>query len=247
MPTVKINHEEIFYAQHGEPHGLPIVFIHGAGGTHQRWLPVASALHGCACYALDLPGHGQSSGAGRNHMGPYADVVVNFIEALAIPSAVIAGHSMGGGVALWLALHQPSRVRGLVLASTGAKLRVHPDILQAAKEGRPVSAAAILGGAPPPQPQPTIPPAQAAVTYGDWQASDTFNVMDRLSEIACPTFVIVGDQDVMTPPKYALFMAQNIKGALMVTIADAGHSVISEKPDEVTRAVQAFVNSLPRA
>ncbi|MBI1801235.1 MAG: alpha/beta fold hydrolase [Chloroflexi bacterium] len=156
MPTVSLNGEQIYYAERGNG-GLPVVLVHGAGGSHQGWLAPLGALAGCTCYALDLPAHGQSSGKGRDSIPAYADVVAGFLDALGLSSAVIAGHSLGGGVALWLALRQPERVRGLILAGTGARLRVHPNILQAAKEGRPISTA-LVGGAGAPPPTASAPP-----------------------------------------------------------------------------------------
>ena len=245
MPTLQVHQETIFYAQHGDASGVPIVFIHGAGGSHQSWLGALNLLQRCNAFALDLPAHGQSTGKGRDRIGDYADVVTGFLAALNLPAVVIAGTSLGGAVAQWMGLHYASRTRGLVLASTGAKLRVHPDILKAAKEGRPISSSAVLGGnpnqlsAPPPQ-NPTPP----EVVHGDWVACDTFNVMERLGEIHCPTLVVVGEQDVMTPPKYAQYLAAHIKGAQYATIPGAGHSASREKPVEMAQAIQSFVDQL---
>jgi len=170
-------------------------------------------------------------------------VVSGVLDALHLTHAVLAGHSMGGAIALWLALHQPERVRGLVLAGTGAKLRVHPDILQAAKEGRPVGTAPVLG-AQSHSSSARPPTAAPEVVYGDWVACDTFNVMDRLGEIHVPTLVLVGANDMMTPPKYAGFLAKGIKGAKLVTIEGAGHSPMLDKPAEVAAAIQPFLDSL---
>jgi pimeloyl-ACP methyl ester carboxylesterase len=267
MPVVAVNHEEIYYARHGAS-GVPLVCLHGAGGSHAGWFNAVKLLENVSAFALDLPAHGFSTGQGRDNVAAYAEVVAGFLDALSLPLAVIAGHSLGGAIALWLALHQPARVRGLVLAGTGAKLRVHPDILQAAKEGRPVASAAVVGGQP--YAEGVRPPARAAgsigqsaatsrpeagdraptaapeVVYNDWVACDTFNVMDRLGEIRVPTLVIVGANDVMTPPKYAGFLAKGIAGAALVTIDDAGHSPMIDKPFEVAAAIQPFLNSLPR-
>ena len=214
---------------------------------------------------------GPSTGQGRDRVAAYAEVVTGVLDALGLPAgsgpaplaesaegiarstavpgagshgpaAVFAGHSMGGAIALWLALHQPERVRALVLAGTGAKLRVHPDILQAAKEGRPVGSAAVLGGQTSSSARP--PTAAPEVVYGDWVACDTFNVMDRLGEIHVPTLVLVGANDMMTPPKYAGFLAQGIKGASLVTIEGAGHSPMLDKPAEVAAVIQRFIDSL---
>ena len=242
MPTITVDHAEIYYAQHGSS-GVPLVCLHGAGGSHAGWYNAVKLLDHVSALALDLPAHGQSTGQGRDSVAAYAEVVIGVLDALGISSAVFAGHSMGGAIALWLALHQPARVRALVLAGTGAKLRVHPDILQAAKAGRPVGSAAVLGGQS--YSSSARPPTAAPEgVYGDWVACDAFNVMDRLGEIHVPTLVLVGANDMMTPPKYAGFLAQGIKGASLVTIEGAGHSPMLDKPAEVAAVIQRFIDSL---
>ena len=100
----------------------------------------------------------------------------------------------------------------------------------------------MLGGQPSSSARP--PTAAPEVVYGDWVACDTFNVMDRLGEIHVPTLVLVGAKDMMTPPKYAGFLAQGIKGASLVTIEGAGHSPMLDKPAEVAAAIQPFLDSL---
>jgi pimeloyl-ACP methyl ester carboxylesterase len=242
MPTISVNHEDIFYLQNAETTGVPVVFLHGAGGSHAAWWNAAQLLTGAQVFALDMPAHGQSSGQGRDSVPAYAEVVAGVLDALNLPAAVLAGHSMGGGIALWLALHQPERVKGLILAGTGARLRVHPDILQAAKEGRAVGSAAVLGGRASITPRPAN--AAPEVVYGDWVACDTFDVMKQLGAIHCPALVIVGANDVMTPPKYAAYLANNIAGAKLLTVEGVGHSPMVEKPGEVAAAMQEFIKEL---
>ena len=254
MPTVSVAHEEIYYARHGDA-GVPLLCLHGAGGTHASWYNAVKLLHRVSAVVPDLPAHGQSTGQGRSTVAAYAGVVSALLDALQLPAGsghqarsaavpgaesrgpqvVLAGHSMGGAIALWLALQQPQRVRGLVLAGTGAKLRVHPDILQAAKEGRPIGAASARAG----------DSSAPEVVYGDWLACDTFDVMSRLGEIHVPTLVLVGSQDSMTPAKYAGFLAKGITGATLVTIEGAGHSAMVDKPAEVAAALQGFIDLLP--
>lgn len=240
MPTIDVNGESIHYEGNGAASPLPVVFVHGAGGTGARWLPVAQALTGCATYAIDLPAHGQSTGQGRDTVGAYAEVIVGLLDALRLPSAIIAGHSLGGGVALWTALNFPARVRGLVLAGTGARLRVHPQILNAVKAGRPIPAnpAADTTPAPPADMAPVDP-----VPYGDWVACNRFDVMGRLGEIKAPALVIVGTKDMNTPVKYATYLRDSIAGARMVVVEDAGHSAMVDKPAEVTAAIQQYVDA----
>src|SRR5262249_15760267 len=79
------------------------------------------------------------------------------------------------------------------------------------------------------------------VVRGDLQACDRFDVMSRISTITAPTLVICGDEDQLTPPKYARFLGERIPGATVAVIAGAGHYVQVEKPRETTAAICEFL------
>jgi len=137
MPYTQLDNssgERIFYARHRSrkaPDKAPaVVCVHGAGGSHLNWPAEILRLPGAVVYALDLPGHGRSTGSGRQTVGEYVAMLVSLLDALNLPDAVIVGHSMGSAVALEMALAHPDRVRGLVLVGSGARLRVAPAILQ---------------------------------------------------------------------------------------------------------------------
>jgi pimeloyl-ACP methyl ester carboxylesterase len=86
-----------------------------------------------------------------------------------------------------------------------------------------------------------------AVTYGDWIADDTFDVMSRVQEIRVPTLVVCGAEDRLTPLKYHRFLAAQIPGAELTVIERAGHWVFWEQPDVFTQAVRHFLDRLPSA
>src|SRR3972149_963517 len=112
----------------------PVILIHGAGGTHLNWPPQVRRLTGQPIYAVDLPGHGKSEGIGKQTIRDYAEDIVEFMKALKFRAAVMIGHSMGGAIALLLALYHSPRVIALGLIGSGAKLRVAPAILDAAAD-----------------------------------------------------------------------------------------------------------------
>ena len=148
---------------------------------------------------------------------------------------------MGGAITQWLALHQPACVRGLVLVGTGAKLRVHPNILRAMHEGTPMGADILtrpIDNSPYTRNTPADP-----LGYNDWLGCNMFDVMNRLAEIKCPTLVCVGSKDERTPPKYAAYLAEHIAGARLVTFEGAGHSPMRDKPAEMAQTLQAFVET----
>jgi len=83
------------------------------------------------------------------------------------------------------------------------------------------------------------------VLWGDFLACDGFDVMGfdvmgRLDEVRLPTLVICGEKDQLTPLKYSQFLVDHIPGARLVTIPEAGHMVMLEKPQETTDAIEGF-------
>src|ERR1700682_3275278 len=94
MPIVTVDHEEIFYAKHGAS-GVPLLCLHGAGGTHAGWYNVVKLLANVSAIALDLPAHGQSTG--RDSVAAYADVVTGVLDALQLPAG--SGPSPSAGFA----------------------------------------------------------------------------------------------------------------------------------------------------
>ncbi len=80
----------------------------------------------------------------------------------------------------------------------------------------------------------------------DLRACDAFDLMEQVRAIATPTLVICGTADLMTPPKYAEYLHQQITGSELALISGAGHMVMLEKPDEVSQAIETFLDQLGR-
>ncbi|MRR31978.1 alpha/beta fold hydrolase, partial [bacterium] len=118
---------------HHEGGGLsrpPLVLLHGMGGDQLSWPPEVRRLPDARVYTLDLPGHGKTDGPGRQSVEDYARSVIDFLNETRLARAVFAGHSMGGAIALSLALDFPERVCGLGLVSTGSRLPINSSILE---------------------------------------------------------------------------------------------------------------------
>ncbi|HXF69175.1 MAG TPA: alpha/beta hydrolase [Thermoflexus sp.] len=253
MPEQIIDGEVLYYAVHADPGARrSLILIHGAGESHLVWPRALRNLRGAIVYALDLPGHGRSRGRGRSSIAEYAEVIVRWMEAVGIPEAVWVGHSMGGAIAQWAALHHPERVAGLVLIATGARLRVSPQILEGLRSNFPQTVDLITewswGTAPPAQlveeGRRMLLAMDPTVVEGDYRACDAFDVMGQLEAIRVPTLVIGGTADRMTPMKYAEYLAAHIPGAQLVRIEGAGHMVMLEQPEAVAEAVRSFLDRL---
>jgi pyruvate dehydrogenase E2 component (dihydrolipoamide acetyltransferase) len=120
------------YLKRGEG-GTPVVLIHGFGGDLNNWLFNHEPLSGKReVYALDLPGHGESSKqVGRGDVGEFAEVVAAFMDAVQISKAHLIGHSLGGAIAAATAISDPKRVASLTLiASAGLGEGINADYIE---------------------------------------------------------------------------------------------------------------------
>ena len=253
MPDVETARGDLFYTLSRGPEDSPaLLLVHGAGGTRLHWPGELRRLSGVTVYTLDLPGHGRSGGTGCDTIEGYVEAVVAFLDAVRVERAVILGHSMGGAIAMTLALDFAGRVSGLVLVATGARLRVAPAILERVRDDFEDSVEIITRFAWSPEAPPALTELgrQALletgpdVLLGDFTACDRFDVMERLGEIRVPTLVIAGTADQLTPPKYARFLAGHTPDAQLVLVEDAGHMVMLERPVETVQAVQDFLARL---
>ena len=250
MPYLDLNGKRTYYALHrNRSNGMPVLLIHGAGENHLVWPIGLRRLPGTIVYAIDLPGHGKSTGRGYATIEAYADWIVLFMRATRLDRAILIGHSMGGAIAQLCGLKYPDRVTGLVLIATSAKLRVAPQLLQLV-ESDFVAAVDLVNqwvwGAETPDEIKQLGKQQLLkirpeTLLDDYRACDAFDVRDHLAEISARTLIIAGEADQMTPLKHATFLAEQLPHARWVTVPQAGHMVMLEAAEIVTRAVSEFV------
>ena len=253
MPYLDLAAERIYYALHRNGTGrLTILLIHGAGENHLVWPAGLRHLADAAVYAIDLPGHGKSTGIGRSTIEDYADWTAAFLDAIETQQAILIGHSMGGAIAQRFGWKYPERTRGLVLIATGAKLRVAPKILELTRDDLGAAADLISDcewGASVPeeikrQGKRQLLANQPQVIHNDYRACDRFDMIEQLNEITAPTLIIAGTADQLTPLKYARFMAERIPNARLIAVPDAGHMVMIEAETVAACAVEEFVRDL---
>lgn len=252
MPTAA----GLYYFAHGEDlrDRPPMLLLHGAGGSHLSWPPQIRRLTGQRIFALDLPGHGKSEGAGRQDITEYAKAVVEFMEALRLSNVVLVGFSMGSAIAMSLALGNRQRVRALGLIGSGVKLRVAASTLENASNPSTYlpTVETVIDNSYSSNVNPRMKElavqqmaeTRQSVLYGDFLACDEFDVMERVSNIHAPTLLICGSLDRMTPPNRSEYLREQIEGAQLHIVEGAGHMVMIEQPDEVARLLAEFVDQI---
>jgi pimeloyl-ACP methyl ester carboxylesterase len=246
---------DLYYSYHpGQAHRPALVLLHGAGGTHLYWPAEIRRLPGYSVYALDLPGHGKSRGEAGMSIQDYAGSVHTWMQAVGLKCAVITGHSMGSAVALTLALEFPEAVTGLGLLGAGARLRVHPEILEnSAREETFLKAVEIINRRAFSSQAPDrlvelaklrMAETPAHVLHGDFLACDHFDILGRLQEIRQPTLVLWGVEDNLSPERYARYLAEKIPLARLEVLPGAGHMLMLEKPAQVAELLKSFLDKL---
>lgn len=255
MPAVIVRNRKAYFevGRSGPGSGKTVLLVHGAGGNSGRWAEQITFL-GKSHYvlALDLPGHGRSEGEAFDTVPSYADWLHEAAVTLGLQRFALGGHSMGGAIALDFALRYPASLDGLILVSTGARLRVDPARLDAYRRGEYREEWTRLSFSPK-APEQLIAQAiedarrtDPAVRYRDFLACDAFDVIDRVGSVNVPTLVICGQDDVATPPKFARYLAEKIPGAKLCLVEDAGHMVMVEKPEVVNLEIGHFLERLGR-
>ena len=233
--------------------GKQILFIHGAGGSTLLWHFQKEYLSkSMEVILVDLPGHGKSPGEGCMSVEEYRDGLHSLIDAEGIRQLFIAGHSLGGAIALSFALAYPEKLSGLVLLGTGAKLKVFPEILQGILENKKETVNRIIEFAFSKKASSALlrsglkemMKAGKKVIYGDFCSCRNFSAMESLQAISVPTLILCGKDDFLTPPKYSEFLNRGIKNSRLVLIEDAGHMLMLEKPAETNRAIEDFVTGV---
>jgi pimeloyl-ACP methyl ester carboxylesterase len=230
--------------------GQTLVLLHGSGDTALTWTQVTSAM-GDSPYqtvlALDLPGHGSRAGEplpAPPAVAAYAADVRTELERRGLAAVTLAGHSLGSAIALRLALDAPHLVARVGLIGAGARLRVLPALLEAARDRPEAARRQLIAFALAPMHADQAaelvarsgPLAEGAL-YTDLSACDGFDVMAELGGIAQPCLIAVGAEDRLTPPKYAAYLAAHLPHATLVEVPDAGHALPSEAPVALARAL----------
>ncbi len=243
-----------------DPARSAVVFLHGAGLDHS-WFALQSryfGYHGKNVLALDLPGHGRSAGPPLASVEALADWTVRVLDAAGVGTASLVGHSLGSLIALECAARHPQRVERIALLGTAFPMKVSDGFLEAARRNDHAAydMETIWGHAP-------QVPLGGNPYPGMWMYGDTLARLERLApgvlyaglkacndytaglesaaKVKWPALFLLGQRDLMTPPRAAAALVRAIPGARTVSIASSGHSLMAEAPDAVLDALIEFL------
>jgi len=250
MPYLKLDNGNVYFAEDIANDGIPLYFVHGSGGGHHHFgYQVRDLNSNISPIALDLPGHGKSDGEAFANIEHYRNWLHQFIIKHNNGPFIIAGHSMGGAIALDYALTYKQDILAIILISTGSRLKVLPDFLNALAKGIvPENLASLLYGRGTDKEllekgKKELELTDPSILFADFSACNNFDVSDRLHEINIPALILCGEEDKMTPLKYSHYLANNLSNGTMIEIKDAGHMVMIEKPEPVNEAISQFVEN----
>jgi pimeloyl-ACP methyl ester carboxylesterase len=245
--------------------GEPLLLLHGLGGAAANWLALAPLLlPGRRVLVPELPGHGGSEPlVAAPSLNAYADRIGLLLDE---PAAIV-GHSLGGAIALRLAIRRPELVKALVLAgaagiSSGSRrARYGLTITGLLKPGRKIApyrrrvarSAALKtlvfgrwGASDPPALPPQIAeaflsgPARHTDTVSAARALVRDDPRPDLDRVRCPVLLLWGARDNQLPVGDAFEYARRLRASLRV-IADCGHLLIGERPDACADAITSFL------
>lgn len=248
-----------------EGRGLPILFIHGFPLGRAIWQPQIEALaKNFRVIAPDLRGHGESEApAGVYNMNTFADDLNTLLEERQSGPVVLAGHSMGGYISFAFYRRYPQKVHGLVLFCTRAgadseegKAGRESLAQRAEREGAAAVAEQMLPKMLAATSTSSRPDLVAQVrqimlaTSINGLAGSLRGMAARpssvnlLPQIAAPTLVIAGADDLIIPTQEAETMAQAIPNAQLHLISNAGHLASLENPSEVNDRLRDFLGKI---
>lgn len=243
-----------------------IVFIHGAQHDHSVWALQSRyfAHHGFNVIAPDLPGHGFSQGLALSSIEAIAEWLMQLLSALNISNAALVGHSMGSLVALQTAANHPDKITQLALLGAAFPMQVAPQLLDEARNtidkainrvnkwsyaytshnpSAPAPGFSMLGYNRRLMQATAKRHPHANSFYTDLNACNQYqNGLQAAAMVSCPSLMIIGKNDLMTPAKAAAALIDLLPNVETISLNECGHAMMAEQAEAVLNALKNWIN-----
>lgn len=249
MPFLKRNGFSIYYRIRGR--GIPIIFLHGMGLSHQIWLKTIYQMAKDFCFILfDLRGHGESGEPDEEYgMDEYVDDLDNLINYFELDQVILVGHSLGGMISMAYYLVHPEKVAGLLLVATLAKPPVSEKLVNAVERGVNIFAKSLRYLSK--LPEKVVPSSffqiinthpHALLMAGN--VAYNIDLENELKKIKIPTHIIAGRRDFITPVRAAKKLHQGVKNSTLTIFPLAGHLVMADSPQKFQKWLQHHLDEV---
>lgn len=254
MPYFENQGAKLYFEENGQ--GKPLIFLHGASWDMHQWK--RQVEHFSSSYqviTLDARGHGKSSlPPGKVSPNIFWQDVVAMMDFLSISKAIICGLSMGGHVAIQVAIYASERVERIVLIGAictnrfNLFERIVLPINRFSLRLMPMSWIAwsiSLGmGNFNPESKPYVRKVVGSLKHDVfnrvWKAVTSMESKDGLARITCPTLILIGDHDSMTR-RQQQYIYEHIENSHLVTIKNAHHGTNLDNPEQVEKEMEKFL------
>ena len=238
-----------------------VVMIHGAGMDRTIWQQQSRYLahHGWNVLAIDLPGHGRSSGTAHASVSTSADWLINFLDAAELETVALVGHSLGALISLDVAGRYGDRVSRAALLGVTPKMPVHQALLDAAAENCRLASQFIVGwgfskkahrggnissglwmmeGG-----RRLLEQTSPGVLAADLRAANGYNDgLKVANKVKCPVMLLLGASDKMTPVKGAQKLQEAVMNCRIKILPGVGHMMMIEEPRQTLNSIADFLN-----
>ncbi len=227
-------------------------FLHGAGGHKSQWEAQVEyfAHRGYGILVPNLPGHGSSKKIRQVSITQYAILILDLIKELNLKNIILCGHSMGGAIIMEIMTKNwTKRVKNIILIGTGAKLGVSPlifnlietdfesalDMMGKVAYGEKADKGLVQ------KTQQVLRINGPEILYQDFSACQMFDIRDLVTQIECPTLILCGENDQLTPVKFSEYLKEKIQNSELRIIPRAGHFVFQEASEKVNKIIIDFL------
>ena len=224
------------------------LLVHGSGGCADVWRPMLELFRHVRAMAVDLPGHGGSTGPRLGTAEEYAAFIDSLRASLGQSRVLVVGQSLGGAIAQRYALDYAGQCAGIVIANSAPDFHITPERFDAITGQWEQAVDAYAAGQVSPGASDALKAAarrmvserDPAAFVDDLAVCNRFSSRAWASRLAVPTMILAGREDVLTAPERSLALLELIRHAEFVMLTPCGHCTMLEQPARFAAEVDLF-------